>query len=241
MDLYTPALSRIHHEGFDAVARAAGPAIVRHLQNAGIRKGLVLDLGCGSGILAKYLVARGFDVCGIDPSAAMLAIARRVAPGATFIRGRAEQVKLPRCSAIVSTGEALTYLTGRQQPAPLLRRHIERASRAIEPGGLFMFDTVVANPRHPMKYETWRAAEDWTMLIDVREDIARHVVVRDITTFTQTGSRFTRTEVRHRVGVYARVDVVRTLREHGFTARTFDNYAGKALPPRRMVFVARRQ
>jgi SAM-dependent methyltransferase len=75
--------------------------------------GQVVDLGCGSGLLARYLTARGYDCLGVDPSASMLRIARRTAPGASFVEARAEAVTLPRCVAIVSTGEAITYLSGR--------------------------------------------------------------------------------------------------------------------------------
>ena len=43
----------------------------------------VLDLGCGTGVpIAQYLIDNGFRVVGIDQSARMLEIARRVVPDA---------------------------------------------------------------------------------------------------------------------------------------------------------------
>lgn len=43
----------------------------------------VLDLGCGTGVpIAQYLIDNGFRVVGIDQSAGMLEIARRVVPDA---------------------------------------------------------------------------------------------------------------------------------------------------------------
>ena len=116
MAQYDPDLARIHHEGFPDIAKAAGPAIVSWLRSAGVRDGLVIDLGCGSGILARHLLAHGYDVLGIDASPAMLRLARRVAPPARFRRARAEDAALPACAAVVATGEALTYLTGRRGP-----------------------------------------------------------------------------------------------------------------------------
>ncbi|OGG59906.1 hypothetical protein A3C89_03115 [Candidatus Kaiserbacteria bacterium RIFCSPHIGHO2_02_FULL_50_50] len=46
---------------------------------------LILDVGCGSGVKAAYLIARGARVHGIDVSKEMLAIAARTAPHALFM------------------------------------------------------------------------------------------------------------------------------------------------------------
>ena len=63
---------------YDAVfARARGP---------------ITDLGCGAGVLAAYLRARGFDapITGIDHDARKIEAARRLGlPDATFLVGRA--------------------------------------------------------------------------------------------------------------------------------------------------------
>lgn len=46
--------------------------------------GSVLDVGCGTGVKAKYLLAHGLRVTGTDISAKMLAIAEREAPGGVY-------------------------------------------------------------------------------------------------------------------------------------------------------------
>jgi len=235
---YGPDLSAIHHDAFGSVAREAGPSVVRWLTSAGIRRGLVVDLGCGSGILAAYLLSRGYDVLGIDTSAAMLRIARRIAPGARFVKGRAETVSLPRCAAVIATGESITYLSHGARPTSLLTSHVQRVARALTPGGLFVFDAVVAHEGKAMSYVTWRSSADWDVVAEVREDRQQRVVTRRIVTFARRGQQYRRSEERHRVGVYERQDVLRLLRGNGFRARTRPSY-GDTPMPRRAVFVAR--
>ncbi len=46
--------------------------------------GLVLDVGCGAGLLSKYLVAKGLSIIGIDFSESMIKIARQEVPAWTF-------------------------------------------------------------------------------------------------------------------------------------------------------------
>jgi SAM-dependent methyltransferase len=231
-------LARIHHEAFGDLARGAAQAIVGHLRRAGLPRGLVVDLGCGSGILARHLVKSGYDVLGVDPSPEMLRIARQVAPAARFTCSRTEDVELPPCVAVVATGEALTYLPPRLEPLVHLRRHIARVSAALVPGGLFIFDAIHEGDAALMTYRTWRAGRDWAVLSDVSEDPRRHVVTRRITTFVRQRSAYRRSDAEHRVGVYAKSEVLRQLRAHGFSVRTLRDY-GSALPPRRLVFLAR--
>jgi SAM-dependent methyltransferase len=239
MNEYGVDLARIHHEGHGDLTRNAGRFIVGQLRNARIRGGLVVDLGCGSGILARHLLESGFDVLGVDPSAAMVQIARRVAPAARFVRKRAEHTALPRCVAVIAAGEALTYVDARVEPIAHLRRHIRRVARALERGGLLIFDVIVADPARPMMYRTWRTGPDWAVLTDVSEDVRRRVVCRNITAFTRAGSTYRRSNTEHHVAVYARDAVLTDLRAEGFTARTLRGYGPVPLGPRRRVFRAR--
>lgn len=60
----------------------------------------VLEVGCGTGRIALELARNGHEVTGIDPSAAMLAIARAKAEAdaleVSFIEGRATELALQR-------------------------------------------------------------------------------------------------------------------------------------------------
>ncbi len=50
-------------------------------------KGLVADLGCGPGHIAKYLHEHGVTVCGIDLSSEMVRCAASLCPGVAFQTG----------------------------------------------------------------------------------------------------------------------------------------------------------
>jgi len=76
MSGYGADLAYIHDAGFGDFARKSAPGLLAILRQAGIRGGLVVDLGCGSGIWAAELTRRGYDVLGIDISRAMIRLAR---------------------------------------------------------------------------------------------------------------------------------------------------------------------
>jgi demethylmenaquinone methyltransferase/2-methoxy-6-polyprenyl-1,4-benzoquinol methylase len=52
----------------------------------------VLDVACGTGAVTRALVARGYDVVGLDQNVQMLAVARARVPDAAFHEGEAEHL-----------------------------------------------------------------------------------------------------------------------------------------------------
>jgi len=78
------------------------------LQAAAVAPGQrVLDVACGTGVLARAAaprVAPGGTVLGLDANPDMLAVARRVAPAIEWMHGRAEALPLPDANvdAVVS-------------------------------------------------------------------------------------------------------------------------------------------
>ncbi len=82
--------------GYDRIAgryadQRGGEASLRFLEmlNARLDAGSrILDLGCGAGVpVDRYLVDHGHDVTGMDVSEAMLALARRNVPEASYRAG----------------------------------------------------------------------------------------------------------------------------------------------------------
>ena len=77
---YGADLAYIHDAGFGEFATRAAPEVVRLLRANGVRRGLVVELGCGAGTVARALTDAGYDVLGVDISPAMIRLARTRAP-----------------------------------------------------------------------------------------------------------------------------------------------------------------
>jgi ubiquinone/menaquinone biosynthesis C-methylase UbiE len=84
-----------------------------YLSLAGPRPSRVLDLGCGTGTLCCALAERGHRVTGVDPAAAMLAVARRKAHAerVEWVESSAQSYKSQRrFDLVVMTGHAFQIL-----------------------------------------------------------------------------------------------------------------------------------
>ena len=58
-------------------------------------QGVICDLGCGPGQIARYLKERGARVCGMDLSRGMIECARRLNPGIEFHEGDMRELPVP--------------------------------------------------------------------------------------------------------------------------------------------------
>jgi SAM-dependent methyltransferase len=235
--LYRADLTCIHEAGFSKFAGRAAEPLRRELARRGIRAGTVVDLGCGTGALARALARRGFDVVGVDASAAMIRRARAAASRARFRRASIESFTLPRCDAVTALGEVFSYVHGssrRASPAALFRR----IARALQVGGVLAFDALVDGP--PMNYRTWTSGRDWAVLVSVSEDRVRRLVRRDITTFVRSGAQYRRRSETHVLRVFRRADLVRELESAGFSVKIARGYGSVRLAERRLAFIAQK-
>ena len=68
MESYT-SFAEVYDQFMDNVPYEAWADFLQEiLQKEGIRDGLVLDLGCGTGSMTEALAARGYDMIGVDNS-----------------------------------------------------------------------------------------------------------------------------------------------------------------------------
>jgi len=111
------------------------------LAASGVRRGHLLELGCGTGRHAVALGKLGWKIDGYDRSAEMVERARRQAPrGASapsFAVGDMVGLRTGRLyDAVVSLFHVLGYQTTNRE----LDGSVRTAAANLRPGGLFMFD-----------------------------------------------------------------------------------------------------
>ncbi len=91
----------------------------------------LLDMGCGSGHLHSYLTGR-FEVTGVDLSSAMIKQARRVNPGAKYVKGDLRTVKAGEWFDAVLLHDAVSYMQTRLD----LVKAMKNVKAHLRPGGV---------------------------------------------------------------------------------------------------------
>ena len=178
---YRSDLALVHHRGFGFHADMCAPGILELLEPVLARDGLVLEVGCGSGLLTRYLVDAGHRVIATDASPAMLELARETVPDAEAIeRITLPDDPLPEADAVVSIGHALCYLP----TVEAVERSLVALARALRPGGVYALDLedvewAAARVEQPAQ---GRVGDDWAIITEYSVP-APDRFVRRITTF----------------------------------------------------------
>lgn len=227
---YGPDLAWVHHRGFGFHADRCAPGILDRLAPVRARGGLVVELGCGSGLLTRHLVDAGHRVIATDASPAMVDLARGVVPDADAVELLVlPGDPIPEADAIVSVGHVLCYLPDEAAVAAGLRR----AARALGPGGILVLDLC--------DLEWGRARTDAPPFVRVEDDwaiVTRFSVprperfVRDITTFVRDDDgRWRRHDERHDNVLLDVAGVPALLAEEGVEAEVRPGFGTEELGP----------
>ena len=97
-------------------------------------RGLVCDLGCGPGHVARYLHEQGVTVQGIDLSPDMIKLARENNPGITFAQGNMLALDVPdKTWAGIVAFYSIVHLSRGQ-----LMQALREMYRVLQPGGLLL-------------------------------------------------------------------------------------------------------
>jgi len=218
--VYSADLAYVHDAAFGDVARRAAPQIVRLLRDRGVRRGHIVEVGCGSGIAAACFVARGYTVTGVDVSPAMIRLARANAPAARFRVASIERLHPPPCDAVVAVGEIVSYVPG---GLPALQRFFARVHGALRPGGVLAFDFIESASGRTFAAASFGGA-DWALAARATFDGARQLLTRRIVVVRTTGRRVRHATEIHQVRVYGRAEMRRALEKAGFSVAISRSY-----------------
>ncbi len=97
---------------------------------------LLVDLGCGAGLLAPHAARLGYTHVGVD----LVATSLRIAAGHGMVPVRGDVQRLPLADGVadaVSAGEILEHVRD-------LRAAVAEACRVLRPGGTLVLDTIAA-------------------------------------------------------------------------------------------------
>ena len=90
---------------------------------------LILDIGCGKGVLARSLSDLGASVAGVDPNGEAVAVARRAVPAGTFHQAGAEALPFAdRCFDGAIFSNSLHHV-----PELAMREALQEAARVAKP------------------------------------------------------------------------------------------------------------
>ena len=238
-EYYKEDLAFIHDVGFRDHALKSAPGILEILRRSKILDGLVVDLGCGSGLLARELTKSQYKVLGIDLSEAMIRIARRRVPEAEFRIESLFKADIPPCNAVTSIGECLNYLFDSSNDSQALAQLFRRVYAALAPGGVFIFD--IAEQGQVAEGTATRGfteAEDWIVLVEKEEK--QGSLTRRIISFRKAGKHYRRSDETHRQRLYKSKEIAGQLRQAGFIAQTVRSYGDYNLPKAHAAFIARK-
>lgn len=232
---YRDDLAWVHHAGYAGYVLNAERGIVGRLRKHALAPGQrVLDIGCGSGLLARALLAQGYAVAGVDASPAMIGLARAQAPAGHFQaiglptrRRPGESGALPAADAIVSTGHVLNYVGSRDDIALALAE----LAAALRPGGLLAIDLMTERyaEARDILHPHARVEDDWTIVTRFSRPAPRRFD-REITVFRRLDGLWRRSDEHHSNVTFEAGEALEVLRMNGVDARCEPAFGDETLP-----------
>ena len=184
-----------------------------------LRPRTAVDLACGTGSVTAILAKMGIPTTGVDMSEEMLTVAQQktmdLSPRPFFSCQRLEKLRLPRAVDLaVCALDSLDYITQPQN----CREAIRRVYKALNPGGIFIFDVNTPEKLHAMDGQVFLDEDDdvycvWRGEFDAQTNICSY----GMDLFQRQGKLWARSFEEHREYAYSAEMLVAYLKQAGFT------------------------
>ena len=185
----------------------------------GVKPRTAVDLACGTGSVSLLLAQSGLDVLGVDMSEDMLTVAwdkaQSLASPPRFVCQKLQQLQLPRgVDLAVCALDSLDYITDPKDCEEAIRR----VYKALNPGGVFIFDVNTPNKLKAMDDQIFLDEDDdvyciWRGSFDEQTNICTYAM--DL--FQREGKGWIRSFEEHQEYAYSREQLTRYLKNAGFT------------------------
>ena len=215
------------------------------LAREGLWPETAVDLACGTGSVALLLAQEGLQVTGVDMSEEMLTVAQQKACGLPrpplFVCQKLQKLRLPRgVDLAVCALDSLDYIL---DPADC-RDAIRRAYKALNPGGIFIFDVNTPEKLRSMDGQVFLDEDDdvyciWRGEFDEESNICSY----GMDLFQRRGELWERSFEEHREYAYSQAQLTQYLRDAGFTRiRVYGDrrFEAPAAGEQRIYFSARK-
>ena len=189
------------------------------LEQEGLHPRTAVDLACGTGTVSLLLARQGLDVTGVDLSEEMLTMAQQKVEGLEnpprFVRQSLQQLSLPRgVDLAVCALDSLDYITDPQDCAEAIRR----VYRALNPGGIFIFDVNTPEKLRAMDGQVFLDEDEdvycvWRGEFDEQTNICSY----GMDLFQRQGRLWRRSFEEHREYAYSAEQLTGFLKAAGFT------------------------
>ncbi len=236
---YGPDLALVHHLGFGFHADACAPGILALLEPVRTRGGLVVEVGCGSGLLTRHLVDAGHRVIATDASPAMIELAKEHAAGAEDVRVLVlPDDPLPEADAVVSVGHVVNYVGEREA----VEQAIIAIAQAVRPGGIFAIDVC------DLEWAALRQGapgagkigDNWVVAVEFSIP-APDRFVRNIATFLRNpDGTWRRSDERHENVLLDTKEIPTLLAPHGLDVTIGTSFGTETLPAGLRTLIGRR-
>ncbi|MHA1802180.1 MAG: class I SAM-dependent methyltransferase [Candidatus Heimdallarchaeaceae archaeon] len=104
--------AKVYHEMYQAIFNYEKDFQLYHQHLSKLKCKKVLEIGSGSGNLAKYFIDNKYDYTGLDNSKDMIKLAKELVPEGKFVLGDMRNIKLEEeFEAVIVTGRTFTHMT----------------------------------------------------------------------------------------------------------------------------------
>jgi SAM-dependent methyltransferase len=226
---YRRDLALVHHLGFGFHADDCAPGILALLEPVRERAGLVVEIGCGSGLLTRHLIDGGHRVVATDASPAMLELARDLVPDAEGLQRLVlPNDPIPPADAIVGVGHALNYLPDEAA----VEQALIAIAEALRPGGVLAIDLCDLEwgeerrdaPNHG------RVSDDWAIVTEYSLPRPNQFVRQMATFLRNDDGSWRRDDERHDNVLIDTAGVPALLARHGVDATIARSFGSERLP-----------